>query len=78
VRLVTGAPTEGWAAYDDAFEASETFAPDGPTGADDPLLLYFTSGTTAKPKLVRHSHRSYPVGALSTMYWLGLQPGDVH
>jgi acetyl-CoA synthetase len=42
------------------------------------LLLYFTSGTTAKPKLVRHSQRSYPVGGLSTMYWLGLQPGDVH
>jgi acetyl-CoA synthetase len=40
--------------------------------------LYFTSGTTAKPKLVLHSHQSYPVGHLSTMYWLGLQPGDVH
>ena len=46
--------------------------------ADDPLLLYFTSGTTAKPKLVLHSHQSYPVGHLSTMYWLGLRPGDVH
>ena len=56
----------------------EDFAPDGPTNADDPMLLYFTSGTTAKPKLVRHSQRSYPVGALSTMFWLGLQPGDVH
>ena len=42
------------------------------------MLLYFTSGTTAKPKLVRHSQRSYPVGGLSTMYWLGLQPGDIH
>ncbi len=52
--------------------------PDGPTLADDPLLLYFTSGTTAKPKLVLHSHASYPEGHLSTMYWLGLQPGDVH
>ena len=49
-----------------------------PTNADDPMLLYFTSGTTAKPKLVRHSQRSYPVGGLSTMYWLGLQPGDIH
>ncbi|QGY04949.1 AMP-binding protein [Methylobacterium mesophilicum SR1.6/6] len=78
IRLVTGAAAEGWAAYDAAFAAPESFAPDGPTGADDPMLLYFTSGTTAKPKLVRHSHRSYPVGALSTMYWLGLQPGDVH
>ena len=37
-----------------------TFTPDGPTNADDPMLLYFTSGTTAKPKLVRHSQRSYP------------------
>src|SRR5262245_44292443 len=48
------------------------------TLADDPLLLYCTSGTTAQPKLVEHSHTSYPVGHLSTMYWIGLQPGDVH
>jgi acetyl-CoA synthetase len=51
---------------------------EGTTRADDPLLLYFTSGTTAQPKLVEHSHVSYPVGHLSTMYWIGLQPGDVH
>jgi acetyl-CoA synthetase len=42
------------------------------------MLLYFTSGTTATPKLVLHSHQSYPVGHLSTMYWIGLKPGDVH
>ena len=50
----------------------------GVTRADDPLLLYFTSGTTARPKLVEHTHASYPVGHLSTMYWIGLQPGDIH
>ena len=48
------------------------------TKADETLLLYFTSGTTARPKLVEHTHTSYPVGHLSTMYWIGLQPGDVH
>jgi acetyl-CoA synthetase len=69
---------DGWQPLSDAYKESAQFMPDGPTHADDPLLLYFTSGTTAKPKLVRHSHRSYPVGALSTMYWLGLKPGDVH
>ena len=69
---------EGWLPLGDAYKAATAFTPDGPTKAHDPLLLYFTSGTTAKPKLVLHSHRSYPVGALSTMYWLGLQPGDVH
>lgn len=80
VRIVVGATAkhEGWLPFEEAAGASDTFAPDGPTNADDPMLLYFTSGTTAKPKLVRHSQRSYPVGALSTMYWLGLQPGDVH
>ena len=54
------------------------FTPDGETRATDPLLLYFTSGTTSKPKLVLHSHQSYPVGHLSTLYWIGLLPGDVH
>ncbi|UTD29609.1 AMP-binding protein [Bradyrhizobium sp. WD16] len=78
-RIVVGAGgDEGWEPYEAAAGFADTFSPDGPTGADDPLLLYFTSGTTAKPKLVRHSQRSYPVGALSTMYWIGLQPGDIH
>ncbi len=48
------------------------------TKPTDPLLLYFTSGTTSKPKLVEHTQVSYPVGHLSTAYWLGLRPGDVH
>ncbi len=80
VRIVVNASSkqEGWLAYEQAADFPETFVPDGPTGAEDPMLLYFTSGTTAKPKLVRHSQRSYPVGGLSTMYWLGLQPGDIH
>ena len=54
------------------------FVPDGVTRATDPMLLYFTSGTTSRPKLVEHSHQSYPVGHLITMYWIGLQPGDMH
>ncbi|MCK1741951.1 AMP-binding protein [Bradyrhizobium sp. 139] len=78
VRIVVGAASDGWHAYDEAAKAPESFTPDGPTNADDPMLLYFTSGTTAKPKLVRHSQRSYPVGHLSTMYWIGLKPGDIH
>jgi acetyl-CoA synthetase len=78
VRIVVGAASDGWLAYGEAANAPENFTPDGPTKADDPMLLYFTSGTTAKPKLVRHSQRSYPVGHLSTMYWIGLKPGDIH
>ena len=79
VRVAVGVEAApGWHRYADSESCSDVFAPDASTGPDDPMLLYFTSGTTAKPKLVRHSHRSYPVGSLSTMYWIGLQPGDVH
>jgi acetyl-CoA synthetase len=77
-RVAVGDAPANWLAYEDAYDAATSFEPDGPTRASDPLLLYFTSGTTAKPKLVEHTHASYPVGHLSTMYWLGIQPGDVH
>ena len=77
-RIAVGGAPAGWQRFEDADGADSSFEPDGPTRADDPLLLYFTSGTTAKPKLVEHTHASYPVGHLSTMYWIGVQPGDVH
>jgi acetyl-CoA synthetase len=77
-RIVVGKDVPGWISFENGYEASAQFTPDGETRADDPLLLYFTSGTTATPKLVLHSHQSYPVGHLSTMYWLGLRPGDLH
>jgi acetyl-CoA synthetase len=76
VRLAVGG-AEGFTTYDDALESPPVLARVA-TLASDPLLLYFTSGTTAKPKLVLHTHESYPVGHLSTMYWLGLREDDVH
>ncbi len=67
--------TDGFA---DAFAAPARPVEHPGTSPDDRLLLYFTSGTTSRPKLVEHTQASYPVGHLSTMYWLGLRPGDVH
>ena len=84
LRIVTDANSPassvspGWTDYRDADAASSVYQPRCATRADEPLLLYFTSGTTAKPKLVEHTHVSYPVGHLSTMYWIGLQAGDLH
>ncbi|MEN3344991.1 MAG: acetyl-CoA synthetase [Arthrobacter sp.] len=71
-------PTAGAAQYTGSSAAPADFTPDAPTLADDTLLLYFTSGTTSRAKLVEHTHTSYPVGHLSTMYWIGMEPGDVH
>lgn len=77
-RIAVGGQPTGWLRFEDSEAAPANFVPDGPTAASDPLLLYFTSGTTAKPKLVLHTQQSYPAGHLSTMYWIGLRPGDVH
>ena len=81
LRIGVGASTSGASQWHDLTDVAALDP--GPaahpgTAADDPLLLYFTSGTTSRPKMVQHTQVSYPVGHLSTMYWLGLQPGDVH
>ena len=77
-RIAVGGSVEGWRRYEESRDGLATFTPTEPTAANDPMLLYFTSGTTSKPKLVMHTHQSYPVGHLSTLYWTGLRPGDRH
>jgi acetyl-CoA synthetase len=77
-RIAIGDAPAGWHGYDELLRGDARFMPDGDTRAIDPMLLYFTSGTTSRPKLVEHTHQSYPAGHLITQYWLGLQPGDMH
>ncbi|MDX2292720.1 MULTISPECIES: AMP-binding protein [Streptomyces] len=77
-RIAIGGDGTDWLGYELSAAESDVFEPDGVTLAHDTLMLYFTSGTTARPKLVEHTHTSYPVGHLATMYWIGLKPGDVH
>jgi acetyl-CoA synthetase len=78
VKLMVSGTAPGWIPFEEARSGAAGFRPREPTLSTDPLLLYFTSGTTAKPKLVLHTQQSYPVGHLSTMYWIGLKEGDIH
>jgi acetyl-CoA synthetase len=77
-HIAVRSPAAGWLDYQRSHEASTAPLPHPGTTPEDRLLLYFTSGTTSTPKMVEHSQQSYPVGHLTTMYWLGLTPGDVH
>ncbi len=78
MRIAVG-DTPNWHRYADAYDVAPD-AHETVTTVEDPLLVYFTSGTTSKPKLVEHSQISYPVGHMSTMAWIGGAPprGDVH
>jgi acetyl-CoA synthetase len=77
-RIVVGGAVEGWHRYADAYDVDSAGPFTAATSVDDSMLIYFTSGTTSKPKLVEHSQVSYSVGHLSTMAWIGVRPGDVH
>jgi acetyl-CoA synthetase len=66
-----------WVDYADNKRYDESFESNFITFSTDILFLFFTSGTTSKPKLVMHPHH-YPLGHLTTMYWLDLKPDDVH
>ncbi|MEU6440347.1 AMP-binding protein [Streptomyces sp. NPDC047046] len=78
LRIAVPGNLAGWHSYGDAAGAGEHFLPDGDTAADAVAFCYFTSGTTSAPKLVAHTHSSYPVGHLSSMFWNGLLAGDRH
>ncbi len=77
IKIIAEGTRQGWFslseidAYGAAAEAADTYA-------DDPLFLFFTSGTTGMPKVVIHTHFSYPVGHLTTASWIGLKQGDIH
>ncbi|OON70296.1 acyl-CoA synthetase [Hymenobacter sp. CRA2] len=75
--LVGGGSRPGWTDFS-ALAAQPPTAEAAPTRADDPLFLFFTSGTTGLPKVVTHTHFSYPVGHLSTAAWIGIRPTDRH
>jgi acetyl-CoA synthetase len=77
-RIRVGAGPPDWADYRQAYSVVDPVVEHPRTACDDPLLMYFTSGTTSRPKLVEHSQVSYPVGHLTTAYWLGVRPGDIH
>ena len=69
----------GWTDFHAAMAAApETFAPDRPTRADEPMLVYFTSGTTARPKMVPRDHGHALAHVLTGRYWMDLREDDVH
>ncbi|MGB6124069.1 MAG: AMP-binding protein [Gordonia sp. (in: high G+C Gram-positive bacteria)] len=77
-RIVVGGDADGWTSYSASAETESAGPFETDTLVDDPMLIYFTSGTTSKPKLVEHSQVSYAVGHFTTMAWIGVKPGDVH
>jgi acetyl-CoA synthetase/medium-chain acyl-CoA synthetase len=79
LKIVLGGEREGWVNYSRAVASAMTTLKHEPTRGDEPMMIYFTSGTVGYPKMVLHTHTSYPIGHIVTgKYWLDLKPGDLH
>jgi len=79
LKIVLGAEREGWVNYTRAMASAMSTLKPEPTRSDEPMMLYFTSGTVGYPKMVLHTHVSYPIGHIVTgKYWLDLKATDLH
>ena len=77
VKILAEGSRQGWISMETIYQES-VVAEAANTAPDDPLFLFFTSGTTGMPKVVTHTHLSYPIGHLTTAAWIGLKQGDIH
>jgi len=69
---------EGWVNYSQIVDEAAPEFTGEKTRSDDPCLVYFTSGTVGYPKMVLHTHASYPIGhTITGKYWLDLHEGDL-
>jgi len=79
LKLLLGVEREGWVSYHRVVDSATTSLTREPTRGDEPMMIYFTSGTVGYPKMVLHTHTSYPIGHIVTgKYWLNLKPTDLH
>ena len=75
-----GLAPDGWQDWEGALDAAgDGETPADPTSSDDPMFVYFTSGTVSQPKMVLHTQSSYSLGHVTTArFWQDLRAGDRH
>ncbi len=78
VKLMVGPARPGWADVEALLPCQPESLQRRATAVTDPMLMYFTSGTTGYPKMVLHDY-SYPIGHIVTAkYWHNLGPDSLH
>lgn len=80
-KIIVRGSREGWVSYEEEMAKSSVHldrATVEKTKSSDPMLIYFTSGTTGNPKMVLHTH-GYPIGhEVTARFAQSLTDRDLH
>ncbi len=77
-KVIVGEARDGWHNFNEELPMFRSKLERVDVGGNDPLLMYFTSGTTGYPKIAVHSHK-YPLGHYPTArFWQNVDPNGLH
>jgi len=78
IKMIVNHPREGWRFFDEEMESASEKLERQDTKATEPMLMYFSSGTSGYPKMVLHDHL-YSLGHLLTAkHWHNVDPEGIH
>jgi acetyl-CoA synthetase/medium-chain acyl-CoA synthetase len=78
IRIIVGGKSDAWIDFDHGLAAALSQRAYEPTRSDDPMMVFFTSGTAGEAKMVLHTHASYGIGHnITGKHWLDLHPGEI-
>ena len=78
IKMIVNHPREGWRFFDEEMESASEKLERQDTKAIEPMLMYFSSGTSGYPKMVLHDHL-YSLGHLLTAkHWHNVDPDGIH
>ena len=78
IKIVANSSRDGWLQLDEGIEKASDKLERIQTNVEEPMLMYFSSGTSGYPKMVLHNHL-YSLGHLSTAkYWQNVDPEGIH
>ena len=78
LKIAVGGHRDGWLDFDAGVEAASDELERVETHVSEPMIMYFSSGTSGQPKMVRHDHRYALAHLFTAKHWHNVDPEGIH